>query len=162
VNQNEKNQKRIVYQKKLKELTGLNEIIYISIKACCGITESSKGAILLLDESSEYMIVKSVYNMPVEAKKFRWKFGDHPQWYQRDYFIVNDLTKEASSDKDFLKLCGNRTALVFPLKTIKKVIGSIQVYNKDCYNEEDVVILRLFAPYIVNSYIKVKGSINII
>ena len=158
VNDNKsKTLKVLYYQKKLNEVNHLVDATYIAIKACCELINSPKGAVLLVDNEGKYMEVKGIYNLSVNAKDFKWEVRKFPQYYLSDYLIIEDALNDATTDKEYVQQFTINSGLIFSLKVDNKIIGSIQVYNKQSYDFNDIAMLRLFSPYVINCFIKGKA-----
>jgi hypothetical protein len=103
------------------------------------------------------MTVVEILNMDKNSKNFKWLYNIYRNLIKKEYLIIDNLVNYTSVDKEFVKLNNLKSALIYPLKTINKEYGSIQVFNKEVtYSEEDVKTLRLFSPYILNNFIHIK------
>ena len=152
---------RINYQMKLKESKNIKAVLTISLEGSVKLTSSEKGCILLLNDESNMMEVVEIYNLHMNSKNFKWKYEIYKDFTNEDYLVTDNLEDLKFSDKEFIKLNDLKNALIYPLKTINKEYGSLQVFNKKGqYTEEDVTTIKLFSPYILNTYIRSDKSIN--
>lgn len=134
----------------------LTEVLSLTMKTVNKVTNSTASTLMLLDESSDELVFsvpsgpKADDILDVRIKKGQGIAG----WVALNEEPV--LIDDVSTDKRFYGGIDvqtgfkTRSVIAVPLKTRSKLIGVLEVINKedeDCFTNRDLLLLTLFATY---------------
>lgn len=129
----------------------LDDVLYEIVATTARLTGADRSSIFLLDSTGRYLRPAALYNMD-ESFVQRWL--QHPVKLDDELLsseailtgqpvVVNDAERDPRTDKEAVRLFGDRSILVVPMQTKGEVIGTLWVNHVGkhyTFTDDDVKI----------------------